>query len=289
MALVFVFYNLAAQPGFKFPGLNLARLYNNRGQQTQIQNQFFKEKMTIDTTIETPITICNQPIFTGIKHHIIEKVLVEATNNYPYGTEKKLINAGQVFTNIAKLTNINSSDIFADTECLKSLKRKLELYTKYITPYDTEYINPDIPYSLLEYLTTTEYSFSVSRKNGFREAVSKLAGGRCIISGRYGIRCEAAHIWDFALCQSDMECNDPENGIFLAKELHGLWDKDFIISVPVSDTEIEFRINTELVRITYPDTEPEEFIPELAQPVVIGCLSDAKMDYFRRRCEYRGY
>ena len=123
--LGFVFYNLAAQPGVKFSGLNLARLYNHRGQQTQIQNQIFKEKMTIDMTIDTTITICNQPIFTGIKHHIIEKVLVEATNNYPYGTEKKLINAGQVLTNITKLTNINSSDIFADTECLKSLKQKL--------------------------------------------------------------------------------------------------------------------------------------------------------------------
>ena len=289
MVLVFVFYNLAAQLGVKFSGLNLARLYNHRGQQTQIKNQIFKEKMTIEKAIDTAITICNQPIFTGIKHHIIEKVLVEATNNYPYGTDKKLINAGQVFNNIAKLTNINSSDIFADVECLKSLKRKLELYTKYITPYDTEYINPDIPYSLLEYLTTTEYSFNVSRENGFSEAVSKLAGGRCIISGRYGIRCEAAHIWDFALCQSDMECNDPENGVFLAKELHGLWDNDYIISVPVSDTEVEFRINTELVRITYPDTEPEIVIPELAQPVVIGGLSDAKMDYFRRRAHYRGY
>ena len=245
--------------------------------------------MTIDMTIDTTITICNQPIFTGIKHHIIEKVLVEATNNYPYGTDKKLINAGQVLTNIAKLTNINSSDIFVDTECLKSLKQKLELYTKYITPYDTDYINPDIAYSVLEYLTTTEYSFSVSRENGFRDAVSKLAGGRCIISGRLFDRCEAAHIWDFALCQSDIECNDPENGVFLAKELHGLWDKDYIISVPVSDTEIEFRINTELVSLKYPNISPMEFIPELAQPVVIGGLSDAKMDYFRRRAQYRGY
>lgn len=235
------------------------------------------------------ITICNQPIFTDIKHHVIDNVLVEATNNYPYGTNKKLINAWQVLTNITKLTNINSSDIFADIECLKNLKQKLELYTKYITPYDITYINPDIAYSLLEYLTTAEYSFSVSRENGFRVAVSKLAGGRCIISGRLFDRCEAAHIWDFALCQSDMECNDPDNGIFLAKELHGLWDTDYIISVPVSDTEIEFRINTELVSLKYPNTSTMEFIPELAQPVIIGGLSDAKMDYFRRRCQYRGY
>ena len=235
------------------------------------------------------ITNCCQSIFIGIKHHVIEKVLVEATNKYPYGTSKNLINAGQVFTNITKLANINPNDIFVDTKYLKNLKQKLELYTKYITPYDTDFINPDIAYSLLEYLTTTEYSFSVSRENGFRDAVGAVAGWRCIISGRLFGRCEAAHIWDFALCQSDMECNDPENGVFLAQELHRLWDDDYIISVPVSDTEIEFRINTELVRITYPDTEPEIVIPELAQPVVIGGLSDAKMDYFRRRAQYRGY
>ena len=245
--------------------------------------------MTIDITIDKTITGGSQSFITGIKHLVIEKMLVEATNNYPYGTDKKYIKSEQVMNNIAKLADISSDQIFTDSMCLENLKRKLELYTKYITPYDIDYINPDIAYSLLEYLTTTEYSFSVSRENGFRDAVSKLSGGRCIISGRYGIRCEAAHVWDFALCQSDMECNDPENGVFLAKELHGLWDKDFIISVPVSDTEVEFRINTELVSLKYPNTFPTELIPELAQPVVIGGLSDTKMDYFRRRAQYRGY
>ena len=245
--------------------------------------------MTIETAIGTAIKINSNNFLNSIKHIAIEKALVFATNNWTYGTDKKYIKSEQVMNNIAKLADISPDQIFADSRCLENLKRKLELYTKYITPYDTDYINPDIAYSLLEYLTTTEYSFSVSRKNSFRDTVSKLAGGRCIISGRYGIRCEAAHIWDFALCQSDMECNDPENGVFLAQELHGLWDKDFIISVPVSDTEIEFRINYELVRQKYPNTSPTEFIPELEQPVVIGGLSDAKMDYFRRRAQYRGY
>ena len=235
------------------------------------------------------VDMIGEPNFAGIKHLIIEKALTEATNKYPYGTSKTLINAGQVFTNITKLANIKPTDIFVDTKYLKNLKQKLELYTKYITPYDTDFINPDIAYSLLEYLTTTEYSFSVSRENGFRDAVGTVAGWRCIISGRLFDRCEAAHIWDFALCQSDMECNDPENGVFLAQELHGLWDKDFIISVPVSDTEIEFRINYELVSQSYPNILPAEYIPELAQPVVISELSDAKMDYFRRRAQYRGY
>ena len=44
VVLVFVFYNLAAQPGVKFSGLNLARLYIHRGQQTQIQNQILEKR-----------------------------------------------------------------------------------------------------------------------------------------------------------------------------------------------------------------------------------------------------
>jgi len=245
--------------------------------------------MAIETMNDAATTITNNKYFNGIKHIAIEKALVIATNNWSYGTDTKYIQPEQVMNNIAEFADISADQIFADSGCLENLKRKLELYTKFNTPYDTTYINPDIAYSVLEYLTATQYSFSVARKNGFRDAVSKLAAGRCVISGRLGIRCEAAHIWDFALCQSDMECNDPENGIFLAQELHKLWDDDYIISVPVSESEIEFRINYDLVRQNYPDTKPEELMPELAQPVAIGGLSEAKMDYFRRREQYRGY
>lgn len=59
--------------------------------------------------------------------------------------------------------------------------------------------------------------------NNFRKSVKEYYK-KCIVTGRSSILCEVAHIYPFSQSEID-EMYDPNNGIYLCKDLHCLFDK----------------------------------------------------------------
>jgi hypothetical protein len=134
--------------------------------------------------------------------------------------------------------------------------------------------------TVLDALTRT--SEHVARDNKFKSAVLARDGECCRVSGLIAY-VEAAHIMDFALCKSDTERYDINNGLCLDVKIHCLWDSGRIVAIPDLDTHsVRFEIAEWLAN---PLIRAElMLIPKLANPQPIS-VSEPMLDYFTRRFE----
>ena len=89
----------------------------------------------------------------------------------------------------------------------------------------------------------TDTAEKTVRHGRFAKEVKARDGGRCVLTGnRMGI--QAAHILDFALCMTDAERYDINNGLTLDMKIHHFWDTGLIICEPDCDTNTaRFRIS----------------------------------------------
>jgi hypothetical protein len=86
---------------------------------------------------------------------------------------------------------------------------------------------------ILDELTAT--AEKTVRHGQFAKEVKARDGGRCRLTNTK-LDTEAAHILDFALCRTDYERYDINNGICLDGAVHRHWDKGRIICVPDCDS-----------------------------------------------------
>ena len=136
---------------------------------------------------------------------------------------------------------------------------------EYSVIYDILYYNPDIcePQPV--------------RESGFAEAVRKRDGA-CWITGRYGKRCEAAHIYEYKDCKDSGDRYNINNGILLDAGLHKLWDMGEIVFVPIDKSSAAFQIN--------PDSgATHEDVPELATPITFTNIGSEMMKFIQKRYE----
>lgn len=118
----------------------------------------------------------------------------------------------------------------------------------------------------------------VARTGRFAETV-KERYSICPIANKGGIRCQAAHILDFAVSESQFEKYDPNNGILLDASIHICWDNQRVIAIPNPERmTVTFSAHPSLTA-----TEIENEIPELKEPKEIPVLNSQQMGYFIRR------
>lgn len=137
---------------------------------------------------------------------------------------------------------------------------------------------------ILDELTNT--AEKTVRHGRFAEEVKARDGGRCRLTGnRKGI--QAAHILDFALCITDAERYDINNGLTLDMKIHYFWDTGLIICEPDCDTNTaRFRIS-EFAEL---DSEDRAEIQYVLKSATSDCevsipVSDEMMVYISERYE----
>lgn len=142
--------------------------------------------------------------------------------------------------------------------------------------------NAGCPISQVVLDALTRTSLHIARDHKFKMAVQARDAGVCQLTGLMAC-VEAAHILDFALCQTDTERYDINNGLCLDVKIHRLWDSGRITAVPDCDTRsIRFQIADWLAN-HHVRTELM-LIPELAVPRPIP-VSESMLYYFIRRFE----
>jgi len=129
-------------------------------------------------------------------------------------------------------------------------------------------------------LTAAEHT---ARYNKYAEEVYAKYNRKCIITGRVGKRCQAAHILGHAECTTNYERYDVNNGIVLDAGIHICWDDNTATAIAVPDEVnniITFRANPKLSK-----DEILEQVPELLEPKIINITNPMTMKYFRLRYE----
>lgn len=109
-------------------------------------------------------------------------------------------------------------------------KSHKEIYLDLITNF-----NKEIEIQMINFIMYDKYNYVHNDKEEvFEEKVKRLDNNfrkdvkeyykKCIVTGRSSILCEAAHIYPFSQSEID-EIYNPNNGIYLCKDLHCLFDK----------------------------------------------------------------
>ena len=162
---------------------------------------------------------------------------------------------------IQKLPDLNET-----TVCLYYYK-----YDELLKECDREYLNY-VFYNEKKYIIQETYDKETRKDYKFKKEVIDRYNSQCIISGNDMDMCDVAHIIPFNN-PNEYERYDPDNGLILSKELHGLFDKKLL------------KIN--------PDTLTIEIAPEKLQNKKNSCnryhnttidviLNNKTINYLRR-------
>ena len=115
---------------------------------------------------------------------------------------------------------------------------------------EIDYLNNDETNDTNEIIDKQPINSVVRKDAKFREAV-KARFKTCIICDAntcIQACCEVAHIWDFALCDSQSAYN-PNNGILICANWHILFDKHLMKLEPIETTpgQVRIRLDNELI------------------------------------------
>lgn len=175
-------------------------------------------------------------------------------------------------------------DKFAEYD-LKNNSKQMEMFKsqlRVIYLYEGSNSN-EIVYMTLQSLTKIKTREQTVRSSNFRKEIMNR-DKCCRVTGMGGLltrRCESAHIVDFALCDTEFEKYDPNNGIFLFDGIHKSWDAGYLIAIPdISSNTVKFSIRED-INLSYDDICQN--IPEITKIKVLTNVSSQMMHYFNIR------
>ena len=138
-------------------------------------------------------------------------------------------------------------------------------------------------YLTLKAMTQTKTREQTIRSADFGKQI-RTRDKSCRLTGMGGLltrRCEAAHILDFALCDTEAEKYDLDNGILLFDGIHKSWDAGYLIAIPdPRQNRVEFSIR-EGLEISAADILLN--IPEFTRIRTLENISHGMMRYFIAR------
>lgn len=138
-------------------------------------------------------------------------------------------------------------------------------------------------YLTLKALTQTKTREQIIRYADFGKQI-RTRDICCRLTGMGGLltrRCEAAHILDFALCDTEAEKYDLDNGILLFDGIHKSWDAGYLIAIPdPTKNRVEFSIRDGL-ELSADDILQN--LPEFTRIRTLENISPGMMHYFTAR------